>query len=197
MKIFQTVSNITFQKKLKAKASVSQNEESLPCKIYKLSSKDDRDYFKKINNVDDWENATFRRAFQTILYEPQKCEKLYVLEDKNNNCLGFMTLVDNKEKKRKFVEYLETCPKNAYENCNRNIKYIGETLLSFAVALGKKEKISMLEIPVALKSAEAFYTDKCGFLNRGFFGLYLSSEQFQNFLNQNEKHTGSKIKFTI
>lgn len=189
--------NISFGKKLTAKAAVIENREKLPCRIYKLSTEKDADYFEEIRNAEDWKSAEFIKPLKNILSDISEYEEFYALEDKNDNCLGVICLVENKKTKRKSVSYIETCPKDAYENTERNIKYVGETLLSFVTALAKKDKSRLLSIPVALQSAEAFYTEKCGFINRGIAGMTLFPEQYENLLKQNEEHTKSKIKFVI
>lgn len=197
MRISQIYSNISFRKKLVAKAAVSAANESLSCKIYKLSSEKDKLYFDKMPNLSDWEESDFINAFREELEENPEGKRIYALEDKDENCLGLIELYDNDLSKRKSIAYLETCPKNSAENKKRNIKYIGETMLAFATALAKKEKSSVLTVPIALQSAEAFYIDKCGFMPSISFGLALFGDMYEKLIDKNAEHTDRKIKLVI
>ena len=200
MKILQSYSNISFQKKLVAKASVSvadATDKNIPCKIYKLSSEKDKKYFDKMPNIADWENSEFLDDFKRELKFEDKYSEIYSIEDKNENCLGLMELLDDVKSEMKSVIYLETCPVNASTNENRKVKYVGESLLAFVAALAKKRKTKVLTVPVFLSSAESFYKDKCGFEQGFSCGLNMFEDKYNQLIDGNAKHTGHKIKLVI
>ncbi len=186
--------NVSFQKKLVAYANVIKNKQPYPCTIFKLEKGTDSDYFTKQGQI--WKKAKYLQPVEAEL-EGDFCNlhtgdsEIFVLENPNGKCLGYChqdTLNKGNE-----VITLEVHPRYRYENKERTIKYIGETLLAFLAKLSQQQKKSTLKIDHATKNSRPFYTKKCGFNNEN--SPELDKGSFNALIKQNEKHTKGKIAF--
>ena len=193
MKIANISNSLSFKKKLEAKCHVLKNNYPYKCSIYSLNQREDADYFLDYNRSIQWKNSIYWRNMDEELREFYDHEKFYVMEDKDDNCLGFIKVRSASKSLPRAVIFFETNPQYANDNKNRNIKYVGETLLAFVTKLAKKEKSPVVNICVPTSSSIPFYKDKCGFEIQEGMGLILPTENYKNFIAQNEDHTGKKI----
>ena len=195
------VNNISFSpsfcKQLKAKANIINNGKPEECFIYKLNKEEDSDYFLKLSeNPIWWEEGFCKEVFQTVQND-EPSEHVYVMEDSNEECLGFIEIDDDvvfEEYQR--VEYLETYSPYSSKNEDRNRKYIGQTLLAFAAkTFDKRHKIG-LRIPSAVQSALGFYIDKCNFRQNKHvdYELVLKKKDFSKLITRNEENTQGKLE---
>lgn len=165
----------------------------LPCKIYEINTTEDRDYFVKLTQKDIWRGGSYVWEMDDEFNSEVWGQKTYVMENKSGKCLGYIAVgTDFDDLNKDGIAYLETCPKYKSANSKRTIKYIGETLLAFAVKIAQKNNMETVRIPVWASTAEDFYKENCGF-KEDEYGLYLNSSEFQTFLSKNEAHTKSEI----
>ena len=126
--------NLSFQKKLMAKCAIQCSGGQLPCSIYKIEEKD-KDYFIHLIFKPGWKNYLYatildgdiRRGF---------ADDIFVLEDKNNNCLAFAE-VSTTSREKNSLEFIEVKPIIRAKNDRRKKRYTGETLLNFISQLTK------------------------------------------------------------
>ncbi len=197
MKIAGINSSFSFGKRLEAKCHILKDNSPYKCGIYSLNPNDDYDYFLDYNRSLQWKNSIYWKNMDEELRDFTDHEKFYVMEDANDDCLGFIKVRSERKKSPKTVIFFETNPHYAGSNENRSIKYIGETLLAFVTKLAKKEKSHMVNISIPTTSSIPFYTDKCGFKIQEGNGVILTSEDYKKFIAQNEAHTGRKIWLKI
>ncbi len=191
MKIDSLKFNIFFQKKFVSNALVVKEKTPYKCSIFEINYKDDYDYFDKLALDDKWKNSHFldeqREDFELDITD----EQIFVMENNQNDCLGFICVSNAGDNKTKEVSILETCPEYSYRNKRSKYRYIGESLLAFVVKLTKEQKMKILAIPIASKKAHGFY-EKCGFQKgqKGAFNdFYLKKKNFNSFIEQNNQHT--------
>ena len=200
MKVNGLSSFISFKKSLVANCSVLHNTQgSIPCAIYKLSEKEDSDYFELLPNKKDWETA---RYLEYLISDLQSLSKtpyfsIYSIENNSGDCLGY-TEISEKSNVAYEILLLETAPKLVSWNTKNfpQYKYIGETLISFLAKKCSKEKKSHLDVEPSV-SAEHFYTQNCFFKKpRDLESSYsLRRSKYKKIIAQNEEHTSSKIRF--
>ncbi len=179
---------IPFEKQLKAACAVLKNGVSKECKIYRISYEEDKDYYKKEETINDWEDCglweTHRLWFEKNLLK----DDTYVLESENKP-IGITHVITKNGKKS--INTLAKCPKSD----ERGYKYIGETLVAYLARLCKQTGKTTLIVPHWFKSAEKFYVNKCGFKNVDNC-LCLDEEGLDKLISQNESHTGKKLEIT-
>lgn len=197
---FKNYFNLGFGKTLRANCSVLKDGKQFPCKIYQITPFEDTFYFSDKNNASHWEKAHYWSQMQSLfeeecmrenVYAPE--EDVFVLEDENKNCLGFIDIATFKDDKpRKSVIFIEKCP-----NLKSGFKYIGETILNFIFGLAKQENLDYVCIPMWVTKALPFYINKCGFKysQDSENGLFYPKERFDNFIEQNKSHTHSAIDY--
>ena len=162
MNINSSKFNLSFQKKLMAKANVIKNNEPCPVSIYKLDRKQDKDYIKNLRENDsDWSYAyyltdmeeQFEQAKYARLINGENL-KFYTLEDENQKCLGLVE-VDNGGIGKQNIVYFERFPADYQKH---RYKYIGETLLSFLAKQQKAAKAPRkIVVDNAMIEAQEFY----------------------------------------
>ena len=196
MKISQQNSSVSFQKSLVAKAGIIRAGKSRTCKIFRLFKDIDNDYFQQVRNKDKWVNSSFMQEVSDNIKNLPEQKRIYVLEDKKENCLGFVELIDLPSHNKKEVLFLETCPKYSNSNADRSAKYIGETLLAFVAKLAKKDKNDKVSISVYTQNARPFYVDKCKFIqsSKHSNSIELPKSKFGHLLLQNGLHTKRKME---
>lgn len=200
MKISSLNKQISFSKTLVANCSVlNKNDGPIPCKIYSLNQQEDSDYFEKIPNASDWENAKYLcylkvdlERFDDFVY---KDYSIYALENEEGDCLGYSE-ISNKYLGTDEVTYLETVPSQAYYNRRKSkLKYIGETLLSFMVKKAQKDSKDFVELYPSMAST-MFYMKKCFFTpyDDDPDTFYLDKYNFDKLIKNNEQNTNSSIE---
>ncbi len=194
MKINAINNSLSFKKKLEAKCCVLKDSKPYSCKIYSLDAQKDSDYFMDYSRSLQWQKSIYWKDMDEELKYFTDHEKFYVMEDKNNDCLGFIKVLAERKKLPKSVIFFETNPQYASSNSNRNIKYIGETLLAFVTKLAQKDESFMVNISIPTSDSIPFYRDKCGFNSSQGTGLVLVSDNYKKLIEQNELHTGKKIR---
>ena len=196
MQISSQNSQISFQKSLVSKAGFVRAGKTRSCKIYRLFKDVDNDYFQQIRNKDKWTGSSFMEEVSDNIKNLNEHKKVYVVEDKKENCLGLVELVDLPSHNKKEVLFLETCPKYSNSNSDRRAKYIGETLLAFVTKLAKKDKNDKISISVYTQNAQPFYVDKCKFAqaSKTSKSLELPKSKFGHLLFQNSLHTKRRIE---
>ncbi len=189
----------SFQKQLKAKVNILNNNKPEQCFIYELNEEEDLDYFKEIKEMPEWREKGFAVQFHETLEDKDDSEHLFVMESKDEECLGILELDDdvvNNEFQR--IEYIETYLPCSSRNGDRSRKYIGQTLLAFAAKSFDESKHKKgLRIPSAVREAVNFYISKCHFnwvLRSTPYELILLKEDFDKLINTNEQNTKGKIE---
>ncbi len=195
MKI-SSVNNLSFQKKLLAKAGFAKDGKSEECKIYQLEKGIDDDYFNKFYRDDSWKKDGWYcyQIKDAWRFSPIETETYFALEDNNGDCLG-ISMVEECFDDRNILTYIEVIPKHSKENKNRTAKYIGETFLATIAKYTKNEGKEMLAVPVAISSAYDFYESKCGFRLTKEKELAIKTPQIDRLIRQNQEHTDKKIEF--
>lgn len=189
------VAPISFQKTLVKNCTIPDNKHRLnSCAIYKLDLPEDIDYFSKAQCDRKWTDNRFLDEVESCFQCAIEEENNYVLENKKGDCLGYICTSDDSKNKIKEIMFLETCPAYAKSNPKRGMKYIGETLLSYAVELADKEGFECVSIPIASTKATSFYVDKCGFKENENDPMEktLSKKDFYKLIKQNQEHTNIK-----
>ena len=197
MKIEVINNNLNFQKQLRAECAVlGADNKSKSCNIYKLEPEKDQRYFSGLSKTSEWKNSRFMDY--AIFHLPRKEENIsntYVLENKRGECLGFCEITKAEDD---YVEVIETCPKYRSEgdrNKESEYKYIGETLLAFLAKQAKTDSVKKISLTSAEESKE-FYR-KAGFQIKAGQAMRLYDKNFDSLIENNEKHTGSKINLAI
>ena len=162
MKITQSDKSISFAKKLVATCTIQRNNKTAECNIFELNREEDRDYFYKQECKKDWEENTYLHEVGYALEENFPSERIFVLENKKKQCLGFALIELRNDSKAMDLSLLETCQPYSYRNKDRKIKYVGENLITFLAKLAKKENYEKFCIPISSIFAKNFYF-KCGF----------------------------------
>ncbi len=182
---------ISFKKTLIKNCTIpDKKNHPTPCGIYKLDLPEDRYYFTKLLKDKKWDGNKYLDDIDDSIRIDGEYENNYVLESENGECLGFICTTDEPKFNAKEVDYLETCPYYAKQNPERDLKYIGETLLAFVVELAKKGDFNSVIIPFPAKRAVKFYMDKCGFI-QGADGVakIMCKKDYHKLIEQNKKHT--------
>lgn len=193
--------NITFGKTLSAKCDLlRQNHKKVECNIYQLNLQDDKDYFEKLEKSIPWEDAWYLWDMDEEFNSDVTGERTYVLESNAGRCLGYIVMrtdFDNPEEEE--LIYLETCPKYQTKRTKRPLKYIGETLLSFAIGKLDKNKTKSVKITSYSANGETFYKENCGFIecDDETRTLLLPRKKFSRLIAKNEIHTDSKIRYIV
>ena len=200
MKINSLSSFISFKKSLVANCSVLHEcQGPLPCSIYRLSEREDSDYFELLPNKKDWENARYLNYLIEDLNALSDFPyfSIYTLENKDGECLGYTEIAENTNDSYEIL-LLETAPKFISKNTKnpKFYKYIGETLIAFLAKKSLKEKKSFLDVEPSV-TAEQFYTHNCFFKkpHNNDSPYFLKRSKYKKIISQNEEHTSSKIRF--
>ena len=203
MKILNNLNNVSFQKKLMAKCSVIKYDEPIDCRIYSLEAdkKQDRNYFKNLEEDRIWQDNYFVSSLNVAINNKftspndyYKSVDIFVLEDRDESCLGYCE-IDRVQKRRMSLNYLETAPEyvNDRKNKKSNIRYIGESIISFLVLLAKKEDKN-LTVWTPSDSARPFYQKKIGFNSpRVNYVLSLDRNLYDTVVNKNKAHTTTGV----
>ncbi len=197
MKISANIKSILFQKKLVASCSVNQkNNGSRPCLIYKLDPNEDKHYLYDLSDNPNWWASRFLYLLQSELdclsFENKNDAyfSIYSMEDNKGECLALSEIIDCGDSY--FLNLLETSPAHSSKSEKSELKYIGESFLSFLASLAKnnnKNNITLASIDTALE----FYT-KCHFSKQDEGKLLsIEKEDFDKLIKQNEKHCGNSV----
>lgn len=190
----------SFQKKLLAKTELKQAEEKVPCNFYLLDSVDDEDYIVKQSNTCEWYDSIYFSLIASDYadgkYYLSPNVSFYTMEDENGNCLAAIEELKHSDGYRN-IELIEVAPIHSERNSYRQIKYIGETMVSFLASLIRKENPEE-KLCVSFPADDVkFFWKKLGFEKR--FGssseLIISEENTNALLERNQQHNDSKIEF--
>lgn len=198
------ISSISFKKKLMANANIVSDGKPENVGIYKLEPRkeEDRYYFERLQSEPEWRKGLFLRSLHRTMRYLGDDVHIYVMEDKNNKCLGLLE-VDDDIYAQKFqdVIYLETRPDLKNEDGKGRKKYIAETLMAFATKVFDEKIKNGIIVGNPLYFARNFYIDNCGFRQdediQGSLhssSLFLLKENFDNLVQKNALHTGSEIE---
>lgn len=203
MKVNFAQNFMSFGKTLVATGGYIREGKSEPCSFYQVKGDEDSKYLKKLYCTDEWCNSEYLEPFiMNLDNEEWEGDEFFAVEDKDGNCIGLTELYDlsHYDKNGRGVYLLETIPMHSSKNEDRNIKYIGETILAFITKLTQKDKGDIVDIPMACDCAVPFYVDKC-FFSKGtkeeveFTNVSLKEKHFDDLIKQNEAHTQTEIKF--
>ncbi len=193
MKI-SSLKNLPFQKRLVANCAVKGQNTKIPCSIYQLELEDEN-YFEYLSCANGWKNGEYILSADYDIRDGY-INSMYVIEDKNNRCLGYTELVDAGDD-RNVIEFFEVKPICRCNNKKRAKKYVGETLLNFAVQMSKKLGKDIVHVVYPVSSAYDFYT-KCGFKKDDKdVGLKINTNEGQELADKNFEHTNSRIEFVV
>ena len=193
MRINGNNNNISFNKKLAATCCVMKSTgRQLPCSIYKISSVEDKYYFRRVARDYNWEKNHFLDCLNYDNENEISPETtIYSLEDKYGKCIGAAEIT---EKDSAFeIDILETAPKFENKRSDSSIKYIGETMVSFVTKLAEAAKKKMVVVHSSSNAVD-FYSKHChmNYNDKNKY-FYLPAYKYGNLLLQNEGHTGKKI----
>ena len=191
------VSSIPFGKTLEAKGGYLENGLPAICGIYKLSPIKDKYYFNHVISDNDWKDNYHLKNVKDNFLESYYGDETYVAENSKGKCIGYLNVsVPTGENGWHEINFLETCPAYSNKNRNRTVKYVGETLLSFAVLKSKNNHDDYIMVPSPAKRALSFYKSKCGFHSCGdtFKTLFMDNFEYDKLLEQNTRHTGIKLE---
>lgn len=198
MNINFTKSNkVNFQKRLVAKCTVGEKENSKPVKIYELNKDTDAIWLHRAYFNTDWQGNYYLNDIIDEFEETSRDngDKYYIMEDEKGRALSCAVL-DTKRNKQFALDYIETAPRLSQENpISRKTKFIGETMLAFMVKIAKNNKKDFKVKCVAPRpETEKFYFEQCGFRPIQRQSAILDFEKFPDLIEQNERHTGSTIE---
>jgi len=182
----------SFTSRLVAKTSHESGCKRKEYKIYQLNKDDDAHYFDDM--ISDWPCPMLVQDARWEFFERRKADEFYVLENSNKEILAFAK-ISNHKKDCVELDLIETKPWLAFRHSNRKSKYIGETMLSFLLKRTQMEKNKFFKAPHCISIAQGFY-EKCGFEHDEVEArkMFKTRETFDELIEQNEKHTGSKIE---
>lgn len=173
--------NISFEKKLVAKTNVLSGDNLQRAFIYKLDRVSDKDYFKKVlaNEENSWKDGFLIYSASNDMIVNN--DDFYVLEDSEENCLGFIIsrdYTDEFNRTHTTVRKLETAPIYSSRNKDRKIKNIGKALIDFMKKVKCEKNGNTLFISSPFLSALEFY-EKQGFEGdlKGCFLKHLKVEE--------------------
>ena len=183
---------ITFQKKAVANCFVMQNNKKVPCRIFELDNQDEveSEYFASMCGQGAWKNSWYLSSIGNDLYIGTTA-KVYALENEMGECLSACEVDDVFDDKDELV-FIEAAPRYNHLNPNRDLKYAGETLLSFIVQQAKRNKKDTFVIASPHPSAVSFYK-KCGFRKNDLdenMSMKINKRAYDIFVEKNEMHTG-------
>ena len=187
------LNNLLFGKKHIATCAVKTAQGNMPCKIYQLEHGDEQ-YFENVYENPGWKNK--QDYILSVDYDINNgyIESTYVLEDKKNNCLGYVEACDAGDN-RMVLEFIEVKPVCRKKNSERKKEYIGETLINFVAQLAKRMKKDTIHVIYPTRTALGFY-DKCGFVKGDDnIDLKFNLKNIDKLQKQNYEHTGSLINF--
>lgn len=197
MKI-NSINNILFQKKLVAKCKFIQDNLQKDANIYELESGVDDNYLRFNLSKTKWSENAFYAGSIVIDYldfKSSKSTKFYVMEDEKENLIAyceFANRYDNCE-----LDIIEALPEASIYNSERKTKYIGETMIAFLVNLCKKLSKDFKVVDIAeRKQTKDFYYKNCQMKQIAPKEAILEKEKFNEFLEQNTRHTGTEIGLT-
>lgn len=196
------ISSISFKKKLMANAAILSKNMPEKVSIYELDNREEKDkmYFEKLAESTDWRKGLFRYSMHRSISHSKRNEHFYVMEDKNNNCLGYMKIKDDSELSgSQDVEYIETNPKYVNYHGQSDKKYIGETLLAFLAKFYGQNDSDAIVVKTPTLPAEDFYIDKCCFVRQvdDEPPVTLTKQKFNELLEQNKNHTNTEIEMVV
>ena len=213
MQVNKVKFNPSFQKKLVATAGVLKDSEPCPVSIYKITKKDDKDYFEKLSADEQWglstylENTAETFKYYNLLKFLKRIQvDFYAVEDVTEKCLGFVVVNDTKKDKQNII-YIEAIPENSkkrgishfLEKEKLKYNYIGETMLSFLVKKqqnNKKPKQIVAE-HIVLQARNFYLKSNFRLDDEDMYidSMHLPVELENLLISENENHTKSKIKF--
>lgn len=203
MKITNSISNISFEKRLISNCSVLNkkgNKEA--CRIYQLEKGIDKNYIVSANNFFDWAGSNYLYLLSMALQPESKIRlgDVYAIETKNGDFLGFSQVFDDEIKNQDelFIGFLETVPTSTKirRRFNQEYRYVGETMISFLTKIAQQQgKKSITASPIS--EAKKFYTKKCFFDKKSLYGVSLPHKNFSKLCEQNKNHTNSEIEILV
>lgn len=195
------INNISFQKKLSARCNVIQNGKPKRVNIYQLEKGVDDDYFIKAGKIANWKQGNYylrEIASDFDKYGSKDWSHFCVMEDDEGNLLGYSEFIKYNVSKNGYLETIETAPSDSIYNKKRRVKYVGETMIAYLVLLCKKENLDFEIMEIApRKATRDFYYKNCHLEPISKDRAILTKEKFNEFLAQNEAHTGSKIELNF
>lgn len=187
----------SFQKQLRAKVNILNNNKPEKCYIYELNQKEDADYFEPYLKHSIWDEEVYIDIFDSHIKEKEKNEHIYVLESKDKELLGALQVNDDdKYGEYQTIEYIATSPLYSSANIPRDRKYIGQTLLAFAAKAFDNKHTKGLCIPTPISSAVDFYMNKCNFspCDPDACELVMHKNSFDKFIKKNEENTQGRLE---
>ncbi len=192
MRINHCSTKINFKKRLMAECFVLRDKKPMPCTISLLEDKsEDREYLSKVKRSSDWKNSFYLQWASNLLGHEDY--KIYVLEDKQDNCMAFLETSDRYEGFTN-IYLFESMPSRK----SKKIKYLGETMINFLAQI-TNETNKKLTVQHSADRAKKFYK-KCKFKDthsNSIFNFVFHKQKLEKLKKQNRKHTGSPIEFVI
>lgn len=197
--IIFSFNNVTFQKRLVAKANIlSRDNSTHRVNIYHLNRKKDVKYLEQALSKDEWRDNFYLNNATICFDDDYKDVKYYTIEDTEHNTLCF-SIFNDKDKIHNTLSRIETAPEQScYSKEKRGFKYIGETMLAFLAEKTKKQGKDLLATNIAKRpKTQQFYFEQCGFSKDGERNAKLEYSQLDNFIKRNADHTKGGIKISL
>ena len=187
----------SFQKQLRAKATIQKQNKPEQCFIYELNQEEDSTYFEKYLKLPIWDRGVYVDVFDMHIKDKEDKEHIYVMESADEELLGMIQVNDDdKYGEYQTIEYLSTSPLYSSVNIYRDRKYIGQTLMAFAAKSFDKNHIKGLCIPTPVSTAVDFYINECNFYpyDPDAAELIMHKNSFDKVISKNEEKTQGKLE---
>lgn len=192
--------NLSFQKKLVAKCKIGNAGQNQKVSIYELDKKKDIMELHKAYLSSLWDDNFYLEEYTDEFEKPDKNpeDKFYIIKDEAGDVIC-ISLLNKQNPSENAIEYIETAPKvSCYNNIDRPIKFIGETMLAFLAKMTRKEgkNLSIKEI-ADRPLTKNFYFKHCHFTPRGDNDAIMPNDRLKDLENMNKQHTGKKVKILV
>lgn len=184
---------ISFGKTLVATCSVkTDNDNSLPCKIYELNNVEDKDYFSNLKSDTHWSGNRFVWVMERLMNSRSigNNNDTFSIENEIGDCLGYINVITHeKPHNRKSIQYLETSPQLKSEKDVKTSELVAKSLVSFIVQQAQKENRDKVSVIAFDAHTRKFYGKKCGFKNgtESCYDYVLVSKTYPKFIEKSSK----------
>lgn len=186
--------DVAFLKTLKAKGGIKYQNKILPVFIYQLDDNEDLIEIRGLRAQTNWQGSYY--LDDVAIFGKNYLNRgfnIHTIENDTGNILCY-SLIDEAPKQVDVI-LLETAPKLSRYNSNRDVKYIGETMVAFLATLAKSKNKDLVVKGVAdRRKTQDFYFSLCKFSRLGDENAILKKRTVKKLVESNEKHTGKKVE---
>lgn len=194
MRINNNLSTLPFLKILKASGAIKDKDKITPVSIYQLDDNEDLIEIRNLKTKPNWQGnyylddvAIFGKNYLNRGFD------IHTIENDTGDILCY-SLIDETQNHVDVI-LLETAPKLSRYNSNRDVKYIGETMVAFLATFAKSKNKDLIVRGVAdRRKTQDFYFSLCKFSRMGDENAVLKKRTVKKLVENNEKHTGKKVE---